>query len=276
MATTVERLGAITNLTHAFIYFFGDATRAYDELGLTGRQHYFAPRAAAMGPVGPEIVTATFFNFCPGIVETAIPSAWDIATPAEIQTARLQAAGRGFEEACGDLTPADVAEATTIAESMVDGVGDAGKPLAAANRAVDVPDDPHIRLWQLITIIREWRGDAHIGVLNSAPVNAVEALVLHAATGVMSVDGLRSTRAWSDHDWAVGITALTARGLVDASGAFTEAGEAYRNQIEADTNRASQPLVDAVGDAAAQRLYELLRPVRASLLASGVFAQVGR
>ena len=177
MATTVERLGAITNLTHAFVYFSDDATSAYNELGLTGRQHYFAPRAAAMGAVGPELVVATFFNFCPLVVEEAIPSAWDIAAPAEIQTIRLLVAGRGFEAACADLSAADIAEATTISESMVDGVGDAGKPLAAANRAIQVPDDPYIRLWQLITIVREWRGDAHIGVLNAAPLTAVEALV---------------------------------------------------------------------------------------------------
>ena len=92
----------------------------------------------------------------------------------------------------------------------------------------------------------------------------------------MPVDVLRATRAWSDDDWATGITALAARGLLDADGAFTDEGQAYREQIEADTNRASQPLVDAVGDVAADRLYELLRPVRSSLLASGVFGQIAR
>src|SRR5438552_1203371 len=50
---------------HAMIYFSPEATERYVALGLEGQVGYFASRAAPMGPVGAEVVIATFFNFNP-------------------------------------------------------------------------------------------------------------------------------------------------------------------------------------------------------------------
>src|SRR3954451_20679201 len=57
-----------------------------------GRMVYFAGRAAAMGAVGPGVVTATFFNFAPAIVARHIPRAWTLATPEQVLAARFAAA----------------------------------------------------------------------------------------------------------------------------------------------------------------------------------------
>jgi hypothetical protein len=271
MATPVERLGATTNTVHGFIYFAPEAAEEYSSLGLEGRQQYFASRAAPMGAVGPELVVATFYNFWPQIVRNAIPSAWDVASPADIQAARMRAAGRVLERACPDYPQSDIAEATSIAQAMVDGVGDEGKPLAAANRAVALPVDPMIALWQLVTVIREWRGDAHVAALCAAPVTAVEALVLHAATGLVAESTLRASRQWPDSDWAAGVESLVARGFVHPDGSFTDAGQEFRAGIETQTNAASQPLVDAVGDEATHRLCDLLTPIRDGLIAAKAF-----
>ena len=60
---------------HAMIYFAPEARAAYSEAGLKGYwMGYFASRAAAMGPVGPEVVAATFYNFHPRMVARAIGS----------------------------------------------------------------------------------------------------------------------------------------------------------------------------------------------------------
>jgi len=62
---------------HAMIYFAAEARAAYSEAGLKGYwMGYFASRSAAMGPVGPEVVAATFYNFHPRMVARAIPDAW--------------------------------------------------------------------------------------------------------------------------------------------------------------------------------------------------------
>ena len=138
MATTVQRLGTITNLVHGFIYFSSEATTRYGNLGLTGRQQYFAGRAAAMGPVGPGLVVATFYNFNPDVVHAAIPAAWAVAEPQSVQAARFQAAGDVLHAACPDPDLAGLQRATELAQAMVDGVGDEGKPLAASNRSITV------------------------------------------------------------------------------------------------------------------------------------------
>lgn len=52
---------------------------------------YFAGRAAPMGPVGPEVVFATFCNFSIAHVSRAIPDAWTFAPP----SAALEARERG-------------------------------------------------------------------------------------------------------------------------------------------------------------------------------------
>jgi len=49
---------------------------------------YFASRSAPMGAVGPQVVTATFYNFNPELVARHIPRAWSLATPAAVLAAR--------------------------------------------------------------------------------------------------------------------------------------------------------------------------------------------
>lgn len=270
------RFGSMTNLVHGFIYFAPEATEEYDALGLPATHHYFASRAAALGPVPAEVVVATFYNFNPDLVHPAIPDAWSIAEPAAIQTARIRAAGRVLRRVGPDLTDADMAEATEIAGAMIATVGDAGRPLAAGNRATPEPDDAWERLWQRITILREWRGDAHVAALVSAPVDPVEALALHAATGKVPRSALVATRAWTEDQWTAGVGRLVGRGLLNDDETFTEMGEAFRAEIERRTDVASLPLVHAVGPDRTQRLIDVLKPVRRALIDGGAFAAMGR
>ena len=269
----VAKLGAVTNSTHGFIYFSESASQAYAELGLTGRQQYFASRGAALGTVPAEVVIATFFNFNPEIVRRAIPAAWDVASPEEIQTVRMRAAGSQLA-ALGAIDDAALDEATELAGRMMAGVTDEARPLAGANRSVAEPDDPWERLWQRLTVIREWRGDAHVAALAAAPVTALEALVLHAATGVVPRAALQATRQWSDDAWEATVADLADRGLVSATGEFTDEGRAFRDEIEHRTNVASAPLVDAVGEADTRRLIDLLKPMQAALIEAGAFARL--
>lgn len=268
-----SRLGAHTNLLHGWIYFAPDAVEAYRSLGLDDDHSYFASRAAPMGEVSAAVVTATFFNFSPERIAGAIPAAWAVAAPAEVQAARMQAAGDMLHRVATDaLSPADLLEANAVAEAICAGVGYEGRPLGGANRAVDLPDDPLPALWQRITTIREWRGDAHVAVLVASSVDAVEALVLHAGTGVVGEGALRTSRGWSDADWDAGIERLVARGLAHDDGSLTDDGIAFRAEIERRTDEISEPLVAAVGADAVHRLIDGLRPLREAILASGVLA----
>lgn len=279
MTDTLEltaKLGGITNLVHGFIYFAPEATEEYEAVGLPPSHHYFASRGACFGPVPGGVVVATFFNFNPAMVHAVIPEAWSMAEPADIQTARMRAAGRVLERTCGAVDADTVAEATALAGRMMDALGDEGRPLAAANRAVPEPDDPWQRLWQRVTVLREWRGDAHVAALVSAPVDPVEALALHAATGQVPRAALVTTRQWPEDDWQAGIDRLVARGLLEPDESFTDAGRALRDDIEHRTDLACLPMVDAIGAADTRRLIDLLKPVRTGLLEGGAFAALGR
>ncbi len=89
-----------------------EATEAYEALGVTGFDGYFASRAAAMGPVPAEVVIATFFNFNPDVVRQAIPAAWQVATPRQLVDARFAAADAALRRALGTAVEGeDVAQA---------------------------------------------------------------------------------------------------------------------------------------------------------------------
>src|SRR5688500_18609081 len=70
---------------HAQIYFAPELEERLTGLGLkVGRMSYVAGRAAAMGPVGAGVVTATFYNFAPALVAPMMPRAWTIASPEQV------------------------------------------------------------------------------------------------------------------------------------------------------------------------------------------------
>src|SRR3954469_14372506 len=78
---------------HGMIYFAPEADAAYRAIGLAGNPPaYFASRAAPMGWVPAESVIATFYNFNPALVRSAIPSSWAKADPGTITEARIGAA----------------------------------------------------------------------------------------------------------------------------------------------------------------------------------------
>ena len=273
LGRAARRLGATANLAHGFVYFAPEAADAYRAVGLSDRQHYFASRAAPLGPVGPAVVEAAFFNFAPHRIGGALPSAWSVADPDTVQQARFEGVGAVFDRIGGiGLDLDERAEAESLLSGVIDGVDYGAKALAAANRALRRPADSRVALWQQVTVIREWRGDAHNAVLTTTPVTAVEALVLHAATGKVPVAALRDTRGWTDDQWMTAVRSLAARGLVDESGAFTDEGRAFRAAIETRTDTACTPLIDALGPESSDRLTALLRQMGAHFSQSGLYA----
>ena len=67
---------------NAVLYFDDGPRQALAAAGFRGFwMGYFAARAAPMGPVAAPVVTATFFNFQPAMVDRAIPDAWSFGSP---------------------------------------------------------------------------------------------------------------------------------------------------------------------------------------------------
>jgi hypothetical protein len=261
---------------HGLIYFAPEAAEAYAALGIEGTDGYFASRAVAMGPVGAEVVIATFFNFSPDLVRHAIPVVWNVAEPAQILAARQEAAGSMLRRVLDDdpeaaLDEPHLAEAATLARRAATEATrwPEGRPLFAGHAALDWPDDPLLVLWHAQTLLREFRGDGHIAAMTAEGVDGVEALILHAATGEVPSSVLKGSRQRSDEEWSAGQDRLRSRGWLDANGELTDAGLAHRRWVEGRTDELAAPAYAPLGEDGCARLRELCRPLSKAIVASG-------
>ncbi len=146
-----------------------------------------------------------------------------------------------------------------------------GRPLAAGHLAAGWPAEPHLVLWHAISILREYRGDGHTVALTEAGLTGCEALVLHAAAGDVPAGVLRTSRAWSEEEWAATVDGLCSKGWVDPDGAFTEAGRAHRDRVEALTDELAAEPWALIGDEACARLRSVGRELSRAIVAGGTF-----
>jgi hypothetical protein len=258
---------------HGFVYFSPDAEREYEAVGLQpGRMGYFASRSAPMGAVAAEVVIATFFNFHPGLVRSVIPAAWTLSTPEAVLGARLRVADIGLRRMLGDdgIVAPELVEASALARTAAEAACEhpEGRPLFAGHVSLEWPDEPHLVLWHAQTLLREYRGDAHIAALTLQGLTGLEALIAHAASGDVPADTLRTSRAYSEDEWAAGIASLAERGVVEADGSFTDAGRRGRDEVERLTDERSVIAYEAIGEDGCDRLRSLARPFSKTISAA--------
>jgi hypothetical protein len=268
---TARRLWALGEPYHALLYFAAESLGAGEGLGLQGFWNgYFAVRAAPLGAVGADVVTATFYNFAPGFVARRVPAIWTTTTPEAALQARLDGIDRAVRRILGEGWPesAEAAEAAELAARAAVMVEPAGRPLAAANHALPVPDEPHLALWQSLTTLREHRGDGHNAALLMREIDGVSAHVLAAAAGRSTRDWLQKARGWHDDAWDAATDELTKRRWLDEDG-LTGEGLAIVAGVEADTDRLALGPWQALGDPECDRLAALLAPLRRAVVAAG-------
>ncbi|MGY1828870.1 hypothetical protein ACI8AA_00405 [Geodermatophilus sp. SYSU D01180] len=269
---TARRLWALGEPYHAVTYFADEARSAAEEAGLSGFwAGYFALRAAPLGPVGPEVVTAAFYNFAPAFVARRVPGVWSAVTPEQALRVRLAAVDAVVRRVLGEwASSAEAAEAAELARIAAQAVDLPGRPLAAANAALAEPDEPHLALWQALTTLREHRGDGHNAALLGREVSGAGAHVLVAAAGRVDRAWLQKARGWDDEAWAAAAEELARRGWLDGDELSAE-GLAMVTAIEADTDRLALGPWRALGDTRCDRLGELLVPLRRAVVTAGLF-----
>jgi hypothetical protein len=269
--TVARRLWQVIEPLHAVTYFAPESRAATDALGLHGGwMGYFGCRAAPLGPVGPAVVTAVFYNFHPTMVARAVPDVWAIADPEQLLGARLDGIDQAYRRLFGDaVDEADLVVAAELSGWAVQGCDVAGRPLAAANAALDLPNAPHLRLWQQLTTLREHRGVGHVATLVQAGVGPAEALVLQAATERSPLSELRRHRGWPDEEWNRGARQAVAAGWIEVDGTLTEFGRVTRERIEADTDRLAMTPYRLVGREVTDQLFEALLPFADRVMSSG-------
>ncbi|MEM9565229.1 MAG: hypothetical protein AAGA93_21585 [Actinomycetota bacterium] len=267
----VRRLARQVEAIHTVAYYSPEIGRLTDD-GYRGWWHaYFAYRAAPMGPVPASVVTATFYNFAPRMVERAVPGVWGILTPAEILARRneLVAEALGRIWADGRLD-AELAEAAELSARAVAAIEIEARPLAAAHAELPWPDgSPALRLWHACTIWREYRGDGHNLALAAAGVDGLESHLLMAAHGHGNQATITGIRGWTDEEWAAAGERLTSRGILVADGTYTDAGRRFRSDVEGATDERSAGPLDRLEPDEVARLQDLLGVITADLLECG-------
>ncbi|OKJ74824.1 SCO6745 family protein [Streptomyces sp. CB02460] len=263
------------NPLHSSLYFSPDLGKELGGIGIEDPSAaYFATRAAAMGAVGAETVTATFYNFNHALVARHVPAIWDIASPAKVLDARLRAADATLRRLLGEeiIASPEMAEAARLALRATEGCTRHARPLYAAHAGLPVPEEPHLAYWHAATLLREHRGDAHLAALLTAELDPLEALVSHTATGKgMAIRWILASRGWRRADWEEASERLRGRGLLTAEGELTEEGAALRTEVEEATDRMDLGPYEHLGGPGVARLTELGRGFLATAAAAGAF-----
>jgi hypothetical protein len=262
---------SVLEIYHAVTYLAPQAHEAFGALGLTRPwSGYFASRSAPLGAVEWPLVSALFYHFKPSMIAAELPSAWEIASPAQVLKARMRGVDAALGALLGDaISRAELAEAAELAAVAAAACPLPARPLGAANAALPLPREPHLALWQALTTLREFRGDGHVTALAQTELDGVEALVTITAAGGERRKSIQSRRGWTDEEWADGERRLIDRGLLTADGTLTETGRAVRQDVEDLTDRLTLPAWRPLGAEGTCRLTQLVRPA-VERIASGL------
>ena len=245
-----------------------DTRQATDALGLKGGwMSYFGCRAAPLGPVGPDAGRRR--------CSTTSTRRWSLARcrtrgptrhPAQLLDARLTAVDNAVRRLFPDASFDRAAEVARRAAELAP-VG--GRPIAAANAALEWPDEPHLVLWQATTILRESRGDGHVAALVGAGLSPCQACLTISAAGGPSKEVFQVNRRWSDEDWAAAEDDLRESRPARLRRRAHRRRASLRQQVEDTTDALADQGWRALGDDLTAELHDLVHPLSAKLMSAG-------
>jgi hypothetical protein len=271
LPATARLLWRLIEPVHAVTYFAPEAIGEFRVAGYRGFwMGYFGGRAAPLGPVGPELVYALFYNFSFDRVARALPDAWTFGSPRIALEARQRGAEAALRRQLGDLalddvvpTAADLLARATHAAPM------AGRPLFAANRALPEPVTPIGRLWHFATLLREHRGDGHVAALLNGGITGRQSHVLQSlATGIPKPVYV-AAREFDDDEWLGVLAELRTTGYVDQAGKLTSSGRARKDDIEARTDALASTAYAGLSPRDLETLIRVLQPIARSVVRAG-------
>jgi hypothetical protein len=219
-----------------------------DFAGVAGpeMESYFCSRGSVMGQVPGSVIAAAFGVFEHRAVERIVARGWEKTDAPTICAARDDGAVAQLRRILGDR-PEGIDRARTLLERAEAPLEPYGKPLYAGLAACPRFDDPLADAWRLADRLREYRGDAHVAAWTSSGVDACQIGVLSELSWGLPARSYSRTRMWSDEQYDAAERVLGDRGLL-ADQQLTDAGWAFREEIERATDRQCAPIVDALGD----------------------------
>jgi hypothetical protein len=226
----------------AAFYFIPETLAVGKAMGLGGMEFYVQGRAGQMGNTEPEAVAAAFGYFKPALLKSVLDAANAKSEP--------RVTGAAFMNACATMSRAklsgvaDLDALVAVLEKVNNAADGDGLALYAAINTEKLAEDAAGRLLQLIAILREYRGSAHLVALRAAGVDSRTA-------HYMKRPDMWKQFGYTDEEAPV----------------ITDAVKAARAEAENITDRIVEPAYAVLSDAERNVLVDGLNAVKAALAA---------
>jgi len=265
----------------AGVYFAPEAHAAYEALGFQGSpvtqdgvarpdlKAYFTSRGACMGQVPGEVVAAAFGVFNPKVVVAAVAAGWQVTGRQAILQAREQGATAMLARVLGEQ-PDGLARVTDLLRRGADAAPWAGRPIYGGLRSLGFPSHPLGAMWRAADLLREHRGDSHVISWAVGGADAVEILLLTEQWWGLPARAYTPSRAWTDLDMDAGFDRLKSRGLMTGDEQLTDAGRAFREEVEVRTDELERPVLEALREDL-EELLEHLDGWSEAIIAAGSY-----
>lgn len=231
----------INEMGSAF-YFIPETLAVGKAMGLGGMEFYVQGRAGQMGNTEPEAVAAAFGYFKPALLKSVLDAANAKSDP--------RVSGAAFMNACATMSRAKLSGVANLDAlvAVLDKVNNAadgdGLALYAAINSEKLADDAAGRLLQLIAILREYRGSAHLVALRAAGVDS------------RTAHYMKRPDMWKQFGYTE-----------EEAPVITDAVKAARAEAENITDRIVEPAYAVLSDAERTVLVDGLHAVKAALAA---------
>lgn len=238
--TLLDSVSPLIGQLGAAFYFVPETMERGKELGLGGMEFYMLGRGGTMGNCDASVVSAAFGYFNPAF----LTKVWgDAAAKCDPHTA-----GTAHLECCANLGRAKLSgvaglEALAAALEKVNAAADPdGLALYAAISSEPLATDLPGRVMQLIAILREHRGSAHLIALRAV---GMPTKVAHAS---------KRPEMWKAFGYPE-----------DEMPTLTDADRAKLDQAETITDAIVEPAYAVLSDAERSALVDGLKAVQAAL-----------
>ncbi|WP_261557854.1 SCO6745 family protein [Frankia tisae] len=237
-------------------------------------------RSAPLGPAPADVVVATFYNVNPRLVDSVIPAVWRKASPEAILAAQQAAFAPVLAAALAPIDPVELGELAELARAAGEAAAAnrEGRPLLAGLASLPWPRGDHLVIWHAAKVLREHRGDGHIGGLVIEGLRGIDALVVHAAYEGWPGELLRDSRRWDPPAWNASVASLRRRGWLTeaATPELTVEGRRRRRWIEDRTDELAALAYEPICDAGMNRMITLGAKVVAALGDAGLATRLRR
>jgi hypothetical protein len=177
--TGEETVKAVDHIVHdvGAVWMLHEDTRARgEEYGYPkGRPFYFAGRGGVLGNVDAGVVIAAMGWWEPGLVRLMWERGLAVASAQEGARRYAEACARWAEDHLAGFPHAD--RLADLAEQVVSSVEESGLSLFAGWRAQPRAEAGVARMLQLVHVLREWRGSAHLVGTTAAGLEPLEAIL---------------------------------------------------------------------------------------------------